>query len=364
MSELGDLLLEALSAVLVVLEEVKGGAGGREKHHIALQRVETLHEDKGLLHPRRIEGGDRQGVKGGVQLGAVGGEVDQRLALRLHEWLDLLVVVALVGTAEEEDRPPVRHRLEGVAGGIDIGSLGVIDVLHSVEDARQLHAVLYAGEVLQRPGDSAVLEVGIQPQGVEHEAGGHDVAGVVGALELQAGVVDEALLATRETDVDRVALEVGGGVGASEGEGEVVRRAWIPAGEHGGCLGIIGEGDGVVLLGLVLEYPTLGIGVELQLVVVPIEVVGRDIHQHCGVQVGVVHVVELEAGELHDVDLVRVADEALGEGETDIATRHRIYATRLQEVSGEGGGGGLAIGPRDAYEDATLGNVLCGKLNL
>ena len=27
-SELGDLLLEALSAVLVVLEEVKGGAGG------------------------------------------------------------------------------------------------------------------------------------------------------------------------------------------------------------------------------------------------------------------------------------------------------------------------------------------------
>lgn len=326
--------------------------------------MKTLHEDKGLLHPRRIEGGDRQGIKGLVQLGAVGGEVDQRLALRLHEWLDLLVVIALVGTAEEEDRPPVRHRLEGVAGSIDIGSLGVIDVLHSVEDARQLHAVLDAGEVLQCPGDGAVLEVGVEPQGVEHEAGGHNVAGIVGTLELQAGVVDEALLPPRETDVDRLAIEVGDGVGAGEGEGEVVRRAWIPAGEHGGCLGIIGEGDGVVLLGLVLEYPTLGIGIELQLVVVPIEVVGRDIHQHGGVQVGVVHVVELEAGELHDVDLVRVADEALGEGETDIATCHRIYAARLQEVSGEGGGGCLAIGPRDAYEGAALGHVLGGKFDL
>ena len=326
--------------------------------------METLHENKGLLHPRRIKGGDRQGIKGLVELGAVGGEVDQRLALRLHEWLDLLVVIALVGTAEEEDRPPLRHRLEGVAGGINIGSLGVIDVLHPVEDACQLHAVLYAGEVLQRPGDGAILEVGVQPQGVEHEAGGHDVAGVVGALELQAGVVDEALLATRETDVDRLAIEVGGGVGAGEREGEVMRRAWIPSGEHGGCLGIVGEGDGVVLLGLVLEYPTLGIGVELQLVVVPVEVVGRDIHQHCSLQMGVVHMVELEAGELHDVDLVRVSYEALGEGETDIATRHRIYAARLQEVSGEGGGGGLAIGPRDAYEDAALGYVLSGKFDL
>ena len=98
--------------------------------------------------------------------------------------------------------------------------------------------------------------------------------------------------------------------------------------------------------------------------VVPVEVVGRDIHQHGSVQVGVVHMVELEAGELHDVDLVRVSYEALGEGETDIATRHRIDAARLQEVSGEGGGGGLAIGPRDAYEDAALGYVLSGKFDL
>lgn len=350
--------------MLVVLEEVKRGAGGREEHHIALQRVEALQENKGLLHPRRIEGGDRQGIEGGVELGAVGGEVDQCLALRLHEWLDLLVVVALVGTTEEEDRPTVRHCLEGVAGGIDIGRLGVIDVLHPVEDACQLHAVLYAGEVLQRLGDGAILEVGIEPQGVEHEAGGHDVAGVVWSLELQAGVVDEALLPLGEADMDRLAIEVGGGVGAGEGEGEGVRRAWIPSSEHSRCLRIIGEGDGVVLLGLVLEYPTLGIGVELQLMVVPVEVVGRDIHQHRGVQVGVVHVIELEAGELHDVDLVRVADETLGEGEADIATRHRIYAARLQEVSGEGGGGGLAIGPRDAYEDAALGYVLGGKLDL
>ena len=78
----------------------------------------------------RVAYGNAQLIEEVVELRVVGTEINQSYALLLNQLFDGVVVVAFVLTAEDED-DRCAHALQSIPAGIDIGGLGVVDIVHA-----------------------------------------------------------------------------------------------------------------------------------------------------------------------------------------------------------------------------------------
>ncbi len=123
----------------------------------------------------------------------------------------------------------------------------------------------------------------------------------------------------------------------------------------GGNLPQLGAHHGVILpvdegiaRGEVLEDAELGVDIVLHLVVVAVEVVGRDVEQHGDVGLERIHIVELERAQLNHVDGMRVAGDLKGEAVADVAGQASVDTRTAQDVIDERGGGRLAVAAGDA----------------
>ena len=90
--------------------------------------------------------------------------------------------------------------------------------------------------------------------------------------------------------------------------------------------------------------------------------VGRDVEYHGYVGLEVVHVVELEAAQLHHVDVVRVACHLISQADAHVSGQGGVDACLGEDVVGEHGGGGLAV--RAGYADHLGVGVASGELYL
>jgi len=112
----------------------------------------------------------------------------------------------------------------------------------------------------------------------------------------------------------------------------------------------------------VVEDAELGVDIVLHLVVVTVEVVGGDVHDHRHVGLEIVHVLELERAELDDVYVVVLAGHLQRQALADVAGQPYVVARVLEDVVGQQRSGGLAVAACDAHH---LGvGVASGQLNL
>ena len=95
-----------------------------------------------------------------------------------------------------------------------------------------------------------------------------------------------------------------------------------------------------------LEQPPFRRRVSLE-ALVPIEVIGRDVEQHCDVAIEALRQVDLVARQLQHVDAA-FGQRVLGEDrEADVAAHRRRHARGLEDVVDQRGGGRLAVGAGD-----------------
>ena len=91
--------------------------------------------------------------------------------------------------------------------------------------------------------------------------------------------------------------------------------------------------------------------------------VGGDVEQHGHVGAEVVHVVELEAAQFHDVDVVRPACHLHGERAAYVAGKGCVESCEAQDVACEHGSGGLAVAACQAHAARGGREVSSGELD-
>ena len=114
---------------------------------------------------------------------------------------------------------------------------------------------------------------------------------------------------------------------------------------------------------LILHDAHLRIHIVLERVVVAVEVVGRDVHQHTHVGTEVVHTIELERAQLQHIPVVLLSCHLIGEALADVAAKGDVETRIAHNLIDERRCGGLAIRACDA-DGACLTHILCGKLHL
>ena len=83
-----------------------------------------------MFHAVRVANRNAHSVEEVVQFAVVGSEKYQTFAFFLYQFLDGIVVVALVLAANDEDDRS-GHAFECIPAGIHVGGFGVVDVLHA-----------------------------------------------------------------------------------------------------------------------------------------------------------------------------------------------------------------------------------------
>ena len=86
-------------------------------------------------------------------------QIDQCRALFAYQLFYLGVVVAFVLTAQDEHRLG-GHALQSVPTGVDVGSLRVVDEVHTSYVAHALQSVFHPLEVTQRLADILLFDTG------------------------------------------------------------------------------------------------------------------------------------------------------------------------------------------------------------
>ena len=203
--------------------------------------------------------------------------------------------------------------------------------------------MLDGGEGGQAVADDIVLNV----HGLGGEGGGHGVVDVVLAAEREVLQEDLRLLVLVADD-DAVVAEEG------------TLRDFFLLGErqHLGLdddLAQLGDGDGVVgveneaVLGTeVARDAEFRAGVVLDLVVVAVEVVRRDVGDDSDVGPEIIGVVQLETADFQYVIVVLLGRDLQRVALADVAAQAGVQAGFPEQVIDQGRGRGLAVGPRDA----------------
>ena len=121
---------------------------------------------------------------------------------------------------------------------------------------------------------------------------------------------------------------------------------------HARCLFVVGVEDGVIGGSLVFENAFLG-GKVLVEAAVAVEVVGSDVEHDRDFRMKGLDGLQLEAGDFEDVVGVvgGVGDQRNG-GRPDVAADLRLVAAPADDVAGQRGGGGFAVGAGDGDDVA------------
>ena len=240
----------------------------------------------------------RHGVgEGGFELFVIGAEANESLDFALRQGHERGVVVALVGAASNPDEGRA-HAIEGVPGGFHVGGLAVVEEADAVYFTHGLQAVGGVLESGQAGFDLGFIEAG--ETGAEH--GGSQILPVVladerAAADVQVLPVAAVGVAGREGGVQHV---LAGIVGSQSHVGTLVPGEGQQVSRHEGSLQVadrylvVGVVDKVTLGVQVAGDTQLGLRVLFEVVVVAVEVVGRDVEQHRHPGPEVVGVVELK----------------------------------------------------------------------
>ena len=106
--------------------------------------------------------------------------------------------------------------------------------------------------------------------------------------------------------------------------------------------------DESIVFRLILQNPEFCIHIVLHLMVVTVEMVRRDIQNHSDVSLEVIHVVELETAQLHDIHIVFLRSHLQRKARPHIAGKTYVEARILQNVIGEHRCCRLAVAAGDA----------------
>ncbi len=98
---------------------------------------------------------------------------------------------------------------------------------------------------------------------------------------------------------------------------------------------VVPENEGIVLR-LVASDSHLRINIVLHLVVVAVQMVGRDVHQNGNVRTEVVHVIQLETRQLYHIVVEMLLCHLQCQASADVASQAHVIACLLQDVVDEG----------------------------
>ena len=110
---------------------------------------------------------------------------------------------------------------------------------------------------------------------------------------------------------------------------------------------------------LILHDAHLGVHIVLHAEVIAVQMVGRNVQQHRDVCAEVIHVVELEGGQLYYIRVVRLFGHLQCQAVADVSGQSHVRPCLLQYMVDERGGGGLSVAACDAYH-AGIG-IACRK---
>ena len=82
--------------------------------------------------------------------------------------------------------------------------------------------------------------------------------------------------------------------------------------------------------------------------VVAVQMVGRDVHQHADMRPELIHAVQLERTQLQHIPVVRPRGDRVGEALADVAAEGDVHPGVAHDLVDERRGGGLAVRTRDA----------------
>ena len=280
--------------------------------------------------------------------------------LRPRELLERRVVVALV-RAPGDPHHGARHALQRIVDRIDVRCLRVVDPQHTAALGDGFEAVLHRGEVVER----AAHRFGVDTRGKGRQRRGHGVVGVVQPPDLQLRRVDldrAVAHGCREAPVQQEGVARGTRHGVLCREGQLPRPQ-VVFGQLAPDHLVVARVDEPVARGLVLRDAHLGIDVVLEAVVVAVQVVGRDVHQHADVGPEAVHAVELERAQLEHVPVVVARGDAVGEALADVAAQGDVHPGVAHDLVDERRRGSLAVRAGDA-DAARTAHVAARELHL
>ena len=191
---------------------------------------------------------------------------------------------------------------------------------------------------------------------------GHRVVNIVYPFYLQLIHADRQLLAVHP-HTDRVSVETRRTTfRAFHAEGQHLHVPIVPA-EVFERQRIVRAIDELIGRSLVLKDAKLAVHVILQLVIVAVEVVGRNVHQHPHVGPEIVHAVELETAQLNHVPVKILGGHLQREALPNVARKAHAQVGLPQHFVSECGGGRLAVAAGDANRARTV-RVAPGEFDL
>ena len=279
------------------------------------------------------------------QLGVVQPHADQRVHLLPRELLQRAVVVALVRTAGDPHQRAF-HAFEGIPHRVDVGSLRIVDPQHALLLGHRFEPVFDGREVVERLADLRRSHAG----GQRRERRSHGIVGVVKSGDAHLRHVDlDRLLAC----CSRKLAVAQKGVARTARYSIARRERQLPHPQV--VLGqllpdrlVVARIDEPVARSLILRDAHLRVDVVPEAMIVAVEVVGRDIHQHPDVGTETVHAVELERTQLQHIPVVVARGHRVGEALADIAAQSHVQPGVAHDLVDERRGGRLAVRSGDA----------------
>ena len=278
------------------------------------------------------------------------------MAFLANQLVNLAIVIALV-RATENQYGRGGHALQRVPAGIDVGGLGVINVAHSFDRRHVLQTMVHTSKLLQALANHIVVNM----QDLCCQTCCHGVILVVLASETQ---LLQRYAEGRDIGFgmnDQVTAIGVGNVLLIAAEG-VECRLWLYACNLAVNDGVLAPVDEGILARLVACDTELSIHIVLELVVVSVQVVGRDIEQNGNIRLEIVAVIQLERGELNHVVVMILLCHLQRQRIADIACQTDIQSSAAKHIKEQRCGGRLAIRTSDTNHFAAC--VACRKLNL
>ena len=222
------------------------------------------------------------------QLTIVLSHENQGVAFLLHQRINLAVVVAFV-SAPENQHCRSSHTLQCVPTRVDVGGFGVVDITNTAHCSHILQTMIHTRKLLQTLANHIVVDI----QNLRCQTCCHGVELIVFALQREfiqwyvqwrhIGFSSNHQMTT--IGVCHVLL-----VAAKWIKGCLWLNACYLAVEYW----ILAPIDERIFAGLVARDAELSIDIVLELMVVAIQVIGRDIQQNSNICFEIVAVIQLE----------------------------------------------------------------------
>ena len=370
----------------VVVKHVKAGAGGREQHGVAAARLRGGQADS-FRHSRGIEQRHLAIVQRGADQRRVAPDQHHGAGVARHRRGQQRKILALADAAQNQHQLALGAQTgQRGGGGADVGAFAVVKVFDAVEQRDQLDAVRLA----------PVLAQAVQHRRERAASGGGQrkrrqrVGGVVAAPDAQRFERHQALdvqrcflgLAALEAvislhrahqpghAVDGFNAVVTGALGFAAAKRQVAAR-WLAFGGRGQG----GHHQRVVAVQQHQAVAAIDIGFGGAVGAqgfVPVQVVLRDVQHRGDCRLEIRDAVELKTGQLQHPDIgqrrnaiapalalrgVELFAQSVQQRRADIAGHCHGFSGALDQLAGQRGDGGFAVGAGDGNH---LGRVALG----